>query len=85
MKNTNPILQMIIEAGLNYKAFALLYGCSLSSLRNTIYGNVDVVPATVKLSLEKAGFNVSKIDELYHTWLILKIHDELGVKKDGQV
>lgn len=50
-----------------------------------IYGNVDVVPAAVKLSLQKAGFNIDNIDEQYKSWLKLKIHNELEARKYEQI
>lgn len=67
----NPILNLIMQARLGYRAFSVLYDCPISSLRNTLYGYVDTVPRAVFNSLKAAGveFEEDGINKLYKQWL----------------
>lgn len=79
----NPVLTMILQTGLGYRAFAVLYDCPISSLRNTLYGHVDTVPRAVIKSLKAAGMEIEEesINKLYKQWLKKKYsHIKEGIK-----
>ena len=84
MVNSNPILRYIKQVGISVRAFAVVYDCSQASLRNVLYGYVDIVPETVKKSLTKAGFSIDNIDEDYKAWRQDKAKKELEVRKNVQ-
>lgn len=77
----NPILNLIMQSGLGYRAFAVLYDCPISSLRNTLYGHVDTVPRAVINSLKAAGAEIEEdgVNKLYKQWL----KEKYSSKKDG--
>lgn len=65
----NPVKDLVERTGLSLKAFGTLYGVSLASLRNVIYGFVNSIPVKVKQALYKAGVETNDIDQQYQEWL----------------
>jgi hypothetical protein len=80
----NPVLELIEQLGIGYRAFGILYHCPLATLRNTVYGFTDAIPQSVVRSLQEAGLNIDTdtINKLYRSWLKEKFMKKLEVAQD---
>lgn len=68
----NPVMKIVREARLSLQNFAVLHGVSLSSLRNTVYDNVDKIPKRLGEILKTLGYDLEELQKEYRAWLATK-------------